>query len=393
MAVPEHHFSQAAASLRREIETTCFAFRGYNTTNLGRTPELLAHPAYGPTVERYLIRASQICAKEIDRHVDLVRTVREQREPGLEAYAEAVAMIMAVELAQVQLLEEFHSIYFSASKLCYGYSLGELTTIACAGVFDMNEVMRVPIAMATDSAELAANTTMGVLFSRGPAIAEADVYRLCQHVTSEGDGVIGVSSILSPNTYLVLGQNNTVTRFKEIMHEILPAPAHLRFNRDRWPPLHTHIVRQRHVPDRAAVMMDSMRGGFNPPCPPILSLVTGKRSYDDIHTRDLLRDWSDHPQRLWDAVYETLACGVTTVVHVGPGPNVIPATFNRLSENISEQTVGNSIGSLGMRAAAGLARRPWLSALLPSRAALLRAPHIRHVILEDWLLDHGSHLK
>jgi [acyl-carrier-protein] S-malonyltransferase len=36
---------------------TAFAFRGYNTTNLGRTSELLAHPAYGPVVERYLVEA------------------------------------------------------------------------------------------------------------------------------------------------------------------------------------------------------------------------------------------------------------------------------------------------------------------------------------------------
>jgi [acyl-carrier-protein] S-malonyltransferase len=43
---------------------------------------------------------------------------------------------------------------------------------------------------------------------------------------------------------------------------------------------------------------------------------------------------------------------------------------------------------MGMRAAAGLARRPWLSAILPSRAALLRAPAMRHVILEDWLLEN-----
>jgi [acyl-carrier-protein] S-malonyltransferase len=41
-----------------------------------------------------------------------------------------------------------------------------------------------------------------------------------------------------------------------------------------------------------------------------------------------------------------------------------------------------------LRAAAGLARRPWLSSLLPSRAALLRAPQIQHVILEDWLLEN-----
>jgi [acyl-carrier-protein] S-malonyltransferase len=392
MADVEKIANRSGNSLRAQIATTVFAFRGYNTTNMGRTPELLAHRAYGPTVERYLKRAGAICAEETGRPVDLVRLVAEAIEPGLNAYAEAVALVMAVELAQVQLLEQFHSIYFSEAKLAFGYSLGELTAVACAGVFDMNEVMRVPIAMATDSAALAENVVMGILFSRGPAIAETDVDRLCRQITSEGQGVIGVSAILSPNTYLLLGQNGTVARFKEIMHEVLPTPAHVRINPDRWPPLHTHIVRQRHVPDRAAVMMDSMRGGFQPPCPPILSLVTGKRSYDDMHARDLLRDWSDHPQRLWDGVYETLAIGATTVVHVGPAPNVIPATFNRLSENVVEQTAGHSFGSLGMRAAAGMARRPWLSALLPSRAALLRAPTLKHVILEDWLLEHGEQL-
>ena len=153
---------------------------------------------------------------------------------------------------------------------------------------------------------------------------------------------------------------------------------------------HTEIVRQRFIPDRASVMMEQMPGGFVPPCPPILSLVTGKRSYDDFRARDILRQWVDQPQRLWDAVYETLASGVTTVIHVGPEPNLIPATFNRLSENIQQQISGNSFGSYGMRAAAGLARRPWLSAILPSRTALLRAPALKHVILEDWLLTHAG---
>jgi len=36
-----------------------------------------------------------------------------------------------------------------------------------------------------------------------------------------------------------------------------------------------------------------------------------------------------------------------------------------------------------------MARRPWLSAMLPERAALLRAPLVKHIILEDWLLDHA----
>jgi [acyl-carrier-protein] S-malonyltransferase len=247
----------------------------------------------------------------------------------------------------------------------------------------------VPVAMATDCAALAENVVMGVLFSRGPAIDEFDVHRLCRKITAEGHGTIGMSAILTPNTYLLLGQNDTIARLKATMHEFLPDPAHIKVNPERWPPMHTPIVRQKYIPDRAAVMMDRMRGGLQPPCPPVLSLVTGERSYDDYHARDILRDWVDHPQRLWDAIYETLSCGISTVIHVGPGPNVIPATFNRLSENVRQQTVGRSLGKMGMRAAAGLARRPWLSALLPSRAALFRAPMLRHIILEDWLLENG----
>jgi [acyl-carrier-protein] S-malonyltransferase len=336
-----------------------------------------------------LRRAGEICAEVVGRPADLVHFVVENKEPGLEQYAEAVALIVAVELAQVQLLEEFHGVRYRDAKLAYGYSLGELAAVACGGVFDMTEVLRVPIAMAADCAALAENVRMGVLFSRGPAIDEFDVRRLCRQITAEGNGTIGISSILSPNTYLLLGQNETVQRFKAIMHEFLPDPAHIRLNPDKWPPMHTPIVHQRHIPDRAAVMMASMRGGFQPPCPPIFSLVTGQRSYDDYHARDILRDWIDHPQRLWDAVYETLASGVITLIHVGPTPNLIPATFNRLAENVEEQTAGRSLGKMGMRAAAGLARRPWLSAILPSRAALLRAPMIKHVILEDWLLENA----
>jgi [acyl-carrier-protein] S-malonyltransferase len=376
-------------SLQSKIATSAFAFRGYNTTNLGRTPEVLAHPAYGKTMRRYLKRGSEICAEIVGRPVDLAAAVEERREYGLDRYAEAVAMIVAADLAQVELLEEFHGVRFSEAKLAYGYSLGELSAVACACVFTMAEVLSVPVAMAEDSAALAHNTVMGILFSRGPAIDEMDVNRLCRLITSEGNGTIAISSILTPNTYLLLGQNDTVSRFKSQMHEFLPDPAHIKINPERWPPLHTPIVRQKHIPDRAAVLMATMRGGMQPPCPPVLSLVTGERSYDDYHARDILRDWIDHPQRLWDAVYETLSSGITTVIHVGPGPNVIPATFARLAENVSEQMAGRSIGRMGMRAAAGLARRPWLSALLPSRAALLRAPLLQNIILEDWLLEHA----
>jgi [acyl-carrier-protein] S-malonyltransferase len=132
-------------------------------------------------------------------------------------------------------------------------------------------------------------------------------------------------------------------------------------------------------------MMHTMPGGFSQPRPPILSLVTGKFSYNDYNCREILHKWTDHPQKLWDAVYETLAAGIQTVVHVGPDPNIVPATFERLSENVAAQTKSH----LGMRALSAAANRRWLSAMLPTRAALLRAPFVKHVILEDWLLANA----
>ncbi len=377
-----------APSISADITSTALAFRGYNLTNLGRTAELLAQTAYREIVVEELQRFSALCNEFSDTPVDLVERVQQSDEPGLEYYAESIALVVAVEVAQMRLLSDIHKVETSHAQVALGYSLGELTATSFAGIFPVDELIRVPLAMAADSLELAIDTRMGVLFSRGPTIDETDVERLCMQITSEGEGTIGISAVLSPNTFLIIGQQETVKRFKAVMHDLLPTRAHLRINNKRWPPLHTPIVRQKNITDRASIMLETLSGGFSPPSPPILSLATGKMSYDDHSARDIIRRWIDHPQRLWDVVDEILDLGVETVLHIGPEPNVIPATFNRLSKNVIEQTSGGSLGSLGMRAVSGLARRPWLAALLPARATLLRAPHVKHVVVEDWLLEN-----
>ena len=171
------------------------------------------------------------------------------------------------------------------------------------------------------------------------------------------------------------------------MHDVFPKRVYLRKNNDKWPPVHTPLVWQRNIPNRVGVMAHTLPGGFTRPDPPVFSLVTGKANYNDFNAREILLQWIDHPQRLWDAVYETLACGAETVIHVGPGPNLVPATFNRLRDNVQAQLTGNSLNKLGLRAMARAVRRPWLTAVLPSRTALLRAPAVEHIILEDWLLE------
>src|SRR5262249_50734060 len=94
----------------------------------------------------------------------------------------------------------------------------------------------------------------------------------------------------------------------------------------------------------------------------------------------------DHPQRMWEIVYKVLADGIETIVHVGPAPNLLPATFGRLSTNVLAQTNG----SLARRTLQRLFRRPWLTRVMPSSAVLLRAPFVKQVILEDWLLDEAA---
>jgi len=374
-------------SLSNKISSAAFAFRGYNVTNHGKSPELLAHPAYGSILEGFLKQAGEICADATGKAVDLVECVRSRRPTSLDTYAEDISMIVAVELGHLLMLEEFFGIRYEDAQVTAGYSLGEISALIAGDVFNMEAMLMPILTLADDIAALAHDAKMGVVFSRGPEIDFAEVKRLCLRITSEAQGTIGISTYLSPNTFLIVGQGNTIERFKEIMHETLPKECHLRKNPHRWPPMHTPISRQKSIPNRAAVIMEKTPGGFSAPDPPILSCVTGDTSYNDLNSRDLLSRWSDHPQLLWNVVDKILACGVETVIHVGPEPNIFPATFSRLSNNIEAQLNGTSLASIGLRAVSRLVRRPWLTRLISSDATLLRAPFVEHVILEDWLLE------
>lgn len=376
-----------ASNSRDRFGPFAATFRGYNVANLGRSAEMLAHPTYGPIYERYLSEASHICQDVMRQKTDLAQRIRENRETDLDSYHEAISLIVAVELAQLEIMEDFFDFQFKRARLVFGYSLGELTAVIAAGVFEMQHALKLPLAVAEDCVALAENVTMGVLFSRGPVLDFDEVRRLCLRINAEGAGVIGISSFLAPNTVLLLGQNGTIDRFSELMHDVFPRRVYLRKNNDKWPPVHTPLVWQRNIANRVGVLAHTLPGGFTKPDPPVFSLVTGKASYNDYNARDILVQWVDQPQRLWDAVYETLSCGAETVLHFGPGPNLIPATFHRLSDNVQAQLTGNSLNKLGLRAMARAARRPWLTAVLPSRTALLRAPSIEHIIVEDWLLE------
>jgi [acyl-carrier-protein] S-malonyltransferase len=382
---------QTKNDLSSRFGQAAFAFRGYNVTNLGRTPELLAHPVYGGIIAAHLREASLLCADIVKRPVDLVERVRAGRETqGLDEYAEDIALIVAVEIAQLRLLEEHFGITLPQAKSAFGYSLGECAALIGAGVFQMSDLLAVPLALADDCADLARDVTLAILLSRGPILDFDVVRRLCLEISHDGKGVIDISTYLSPNSLLLMGQNGTLSRFETQIQQVFPQQVSFRPHKHRYPPLHTPIMWQRNIPNRTAVLLTTTPGGFKAPNVPILSMVTGSASYQAFNSRELIHRWVDHPQRLWDVIYRVLADGIQTVIHVGPNPNLLPATFRRLSNNISARTNGRGIGSIGNRTISGLARRPWLTRLLPSSAVLFRAPFVQHIILEDWLLEQNA---
>jgi len=377
---------EAGGATMLPLANAALAFRGYNVANLGRTAELLATPAYAGTVTAYLDEASDICGEATGRKVDLLQRVRDGREPTLAEYAESIVLIVAMEHAQLQLLRDCFGIDYHKARVSIGFSLGEISALVAGGSFTLRDALRVPLAVSDDCVALAHDVTMGIVFSKGESISLERAEALCLSINSEGDGIIGVSAQLAPNSLLVLGSRSTLRRFRERMSEITPVRLSLRENEHRWPPLHTPIMWERNIPNRASRMLLTIPGGTRKPQPEVLSMVTGTIAYNEYNARDLIARWIDHPQRMWDVVNELLVMGIESIIHLGPAPNIIPATFERIAKNVEAMTQA----SRGLWAASYVVSRPWLQTLLPRRAALLRAPLVKHVILENWLLEHSD---
>lgn len=378
------------SDIRDQLDTSVFAFRGYNVTNLGRTPELLEHPAYGPVVARHLKAAAELYTSATMQRVDFVKRVQMRDEPTLDSYGEAICLVVAAELAQLELLKEFHGIEFTDAKFAVGYSLGEVSALIAADVYAMDSLLTPVLKLAGDCVDLAKNARMGIVFSRGPAIDSEKIEECCAEITARNQGTICISSFLAPNTLLILGQGRSLELFKAVIKKKFEKSVHVKLNPDRWPPIHTGIVRQKNIPDRASVMLETVPGGFQKPSIPIVSCITGDDCYNGFNSRRILRDWIDSPQQLWKVVERVLASDITTLIHVGPEPNIIPATLNRLSLNVTTQLNDRSLAGLGLRAVSSIVRRrPWLAQILSKNASLLRAPLIQQVVLEDWLLENS----
>ena len=230
-----------ASNSRDRFGPTAVAFRGYNVTNLGRSGELLAHPLYGPIAERYLREASAICADTMRQKVDLVERVRENRETTLETYHEAIALIVAVELAQLEILEQYFEFPLKRARMVYGYSLGELTAVIDNnnGVAD-ESLVQTGFGLRSSTGGLLGNISTMTLNPSFAAIpgslvgtqsdtdADTDL-DLINALASAGAGqqVVGSSFVLGTFTFTASGSATGITQI-----QVVPNPTNTLFRQD-----------------------------------------------------------------------------------------------------------------------------------------------------------------
>jgi [acyl-carrier-protein] S-malonyltransferase len=373
-------------ALRKRIKTAAVAFRGYEESHLGHSPELLLHPVYGPIVRETLDSAAKICADVLHAPVDLAGRILAREPSSLAHFVEDTASIVATEIAQIRILEQVFEVPVRQAQFSFGHSIGELSALVLDGLYEMEDLLPVPLAMAPDCAELTANTTIGILSVTGRSLRMEEVRRLSNWISSRGHGLIGPSTYLSPYQAILLGQGDTFDLLEREMSSYLHCEPTLRRRPNRWPPLHTPLVWERNIPNRAAVAMHHIAGGDCKPSPTVVSCTTGVANYDEYNNRSILADWTDHPQRVWDVMRYTMASGADLVIHMGPAPGLFPNGFERLSGRIKRQLHRRHLDRLGNRLFPSISRNRWLSRNLPAGAAVWRAPFVDHLILEEWLL-------
>ena len=94
-------------------------------------------------------------------------------EPStLDTFVHDIGTIVGMELAQIRLLEEFFDVPVPQARLSFGHSIGELSALVVGGMYTMEQLLPIPLALATDCAELTANTTMGILSIQGGPLAD-----------------------------------------------------------------------------------------------------------------------------------------------------------------------------------------------------------------------------
>ena len=301
------------------------------------------------------------------RTVDLSARVAAREPTSLDTFVEDTATIVAMELAQVRLLEEVFEVPVREARLSFGHSIGELSALVLGGVYEMEQLLPIPLSLAHDCADLTADTTMGILSSPSGTLEPERVQRLCSAISSRGPGWSGRRPTSRRTRCCCSARATRSTCSRPRCGTTCPRPSRCgagpitgrRCTRP-WSGSGASPTarRWRSITPAAAISSRSRT---------VVSCTTGRANYDEWNSREILTEWTDHPQRLWDAIEHTLGSGVDLVIHVGPEPKLIPTTFERLSGKVMKQLKNRHLDSLGRRVLPSISRNHWLARSCRSR--------------------------
>ena len=276
----------------------------------GAVRNSLTHPAFGPIVRATLESASSLCSDALGEKVDLAARILAREPSELSTFVQDIGTVVGMQIAQVRILEEIFDIPVRQARLSFGHSIGELSALVLGGVYEMEQLLPVPLSLATDCAELTADTTMGILSVHGGTLQIEDVEHLCASISRHGswaDRAVDVS-------LAVPGASPWPARHAERCSStrcviFFRRASRCGAGRTTGRRLHTPIVWERNIPNRTAMAMHHTGGGDRKPTPTVVSCATGTASYDEWNSRAILADWTDHPQRLWDVDGEHAGLG------------------------------------------------------------------------------------
>jgi [acyl-carrier-protein] S-malonyltransferase len=379
------------AELGERIAGTVLAFRGYDAGNLGRSREFIDHPVYGTVARGVLEDASRICSDATGESVDLVAYIREGKQAGPADLANDNACLVAMQMIHLRLLGEFFGVDATRARHSFGFSTGELAALTFSRVLDFEWLLRFFVPIARDCAELAPQACMAAVSARNGRLDRDGLEALCRTVRAEGFGLIGPTAYLSARAALVVGEPRAMERLERSIVELRgQRDISLKRKQSQWTPLHSPIVWRRSIPNRIATLLHDIPGILNAAVPPVASCVPQAGWCGPSNLRDLLPRWADHPQCLSDAAESTIASGASTVMHVGPSPDLIPRAFGWAEADMPGAPHPGRLARLAraaVRTCRGRAASPGLG---HPRSRPPEAPRIVHVVLEDWLLSQTS---
>ena len=207
-----------------------------------------------------------------------------------------------------------------------GFSLGELTALAAAGVYSMEdgfEITRIRAALMQEATEKTDAVMDAVL-----KLQDATVEKLAAQYRS-----IYPVNYNSPGQVVVAAARNEVEAFEESVKASGGRTMRLRVSGGFHSPFMSTAA------DRFLEQLDAF--SFSAPSIPVWSNVSGRKYEGNIKSALALQIKS--PVRWVDIVEDMIRCGVTCFIEIGPG-STLTGLIRRISRDVKTYNAGTAEG-------------------------------------------------